>query len=250
MTTPVITAVATRQGTRSHNADAATVHRLPGTPMVAAAIVDGIGNTADVVTFARTAAEVAARVGARRGPLLGILAAAEMATAPPGVQVEDGVAVAAVASADSSTTAIAWTGDSRIYGWTGSRLVQRSTDQTMGTWLRAWGGTAVTLHPDHGPDTTMPTEQAARVLDDLARAALGRCSIATVPICYISDPLVILTSDGAHSQIPHEELEALVRDHAHDPQTLAEAIVTAAQPDTDGYRDDATTIVVALPPRT
>ncbi|MFF3553460.1 hypothetical protein ACFYXL_08570 [Streptomyces tsukubensis] len=242
----VTTATATRKGTRPHNADSATVHRLPGTPMVAAALVDGIGNSPAVVEFSRTAAQIAARVGARRGALLGILAAAEMAAAPPGVQVEDGVAVVAVTSEESGTTSIAWTGDSRVYGWTGSQLVQRSTDQTMGTWLRKWGGTAVTLHRDGRPDETVPTETAALVLDDYARAALGRSSIATVPLCQITDRLVILTSDGVHAQAGHALMEILTREHATDPQALANAIVAAALPTPDGYRDDATCIVLSI----
>ncbi|MFJ9430078.1 hypothetical protein ACIRQY_10450 [Streptomyces sp. NPDC101490] len=247
---PVITATASRRGTRPRNADTATVHRLPGTPMVAAALVDGIGNTPAAVEFSHVAAQTAARVGARKGPLLGILAAAEMAAAPPGVQVDDGVAVLAVSSEESGITQIAWTGDARIYGWTGTELIQRSTDQTMGTWLRRWGGTAVTLHRDDHPDETVDVETAALVLDDLARSALGRCSIATVPLAFITDPLIILTSDGAHAQTTPAELETLVRQHADDPQTLADALVNAARPDADGYRDDATTIVISVTPAT
>ncbi|MEU8760915.1 hypothetical protein [Streptomyces sp. NPDC048659] len=246
----VTTAVATRRGTRPRNADSAVVHRLPGTPMVAAALVDGIGNTAAAVEFSYVAAQVAARVGARKGPLLGILAAAEMAAAPPGARVEDGVAVVAVSSAESGITQIAWTGDARIYGWTGTELVQRSTDQTMGTWLRNWGGTAVTLHRDDRPDETVTTEAAALVLDDLARAALGRCSIATVPLAFITDGLVILTSDGAHTQTTHDVMKRLVREHAGEPQALADAITAAARPDSDGYRDDATVVVIRVTPAT
>ncbi|MFJ3769839.1 hypothetical protein ACIPQJ_32850 [Streptomyces sp. NPDC090082] len=247
---PVIASASTRRGTRPRNADSIAVHRLPGTPMLAAALVDGIGNTPAAVEFSHVAAQTAARVGARKGPLLGILAAAEMAAAPPGVQVDDGVAVLAVTSEESNITQIAWTGDARIYGWTGTRLVQRSTDQTMGTWLRAWGGTAVTLHRDDHPDETVDTEAAAAVLDDLARAALGRCSIATVPLAFITDPLIILTSDGVHAQTTHTELETLVRRHADTPQILADALVGAAQTDADGYRDDATAIVISVPPAT
>ncbi|AZK95891.1 MULTISPECIES: PP2C family protein-serine/threonine phosphatase [Streptomyces] len=242
----VITATATRKGTRPHNADAVMVHRLSGTPMVAAALVDGIGNTDDVVRFSTIAAEVIARIGARRGPMLGILAAAEMAAAPPTEQVDDGVAVAAVTDERTGTTLIAWTGDARIYGWTGEHLVQRSTDQTMGTWLRKWGGTAVTLHRDGRPDETVPTETAALVLDDYARAALGRSSIATVPLCQITDDLVVLTSDGVHGQMPHARLEALVRAHETDPQALADVIVAAARADATGYRDDATAAVIRI----
>ncbi|MFJ9434055.1 hypothetical protein ACIRQY_30980 [Streptomyces sp. NPDC101490] len=247
---PVITATASRRGTRPRNADTATVHRLPGTPMVAAALVDGIGNTADAVEFSTVAAQVAARVGARRGALLGILAAAEMAAAPPGVRVEDGVAVLAVASEESGTTSIAWTGDAHIYGWTGTQLVQRSTTQTMGTWLRVWGGTGVTLHRDDSADETVDTGTAAAVLDDLARAALGRCSIASVPYCHITDRLIILTSDGVHTQTTHAQMEALVSLFSGAPQLLADALVAAAGPDAEGYRDDATAIVLAITPTT
>ncbi|ANW18099.1 hypothetical protein [Streptomyces clavuligerus] len=246
MTLTITTATATRRGTRPHNADNSAVHRLPGTGMVAAALVDGIGNSPDVVLFSRTAAEVAARVGARRGALLGILAAAEMAAAPTTVQVDDGVAVVAVTNAESGTTSIAWTGDARIYGWTGTSLIQRSTDQTMGTWLREWGGTAVTLHRDNRPDETVTVEAGARVLDDYARSALGRCSIATVPLCYVRDRVIILTSDGAHGQIRRTTLEALVQDHHADPYALADAITAAAMTGPDGYRDDATCVVLSI----
>jgi protein phosphatase len=71
-------ATATRRGVRDFNADSAAVHRVPGTWVVGAAIVDGIGNNAEVARFAEIAAEVAARVGARKTATLGILAAAEL----------------------------------------------------------------------------------------------------------------------------------------------------------------------------
>lgn len=242
----LITATATRRGTRPRNADSAAVHRLPGSPMVAAALVDGIGNTDAVVEFSTIAAQVIARVGARRGPLLGILTGAEMAAAPPAEQVDDGVAVAALTNEQTGTTSIAWTGDARLYGWTGTSLVQRSTDQTMGTWLRRWGGTGVTLHRDAQPDETVSVEAGARVLDDYPRATLGRCSIATVPLCQVYDRLLILTSDGAHGQTTHDTLTSLVREHVDNPQALANAIVAAARGDADGYRDDATCVVLSI----
>ena len=55
--------------------------------------------------------------------------------------------------------------------------------------------------------------------------------------------LVLLTSDGVHDAVPHDELVALIREQ-RDPQALAEVIVAAARED-DGYRDDATVIVLA-----
>ncbi|MEU5158573.1 PP2C family serine/threonine-protein phosphatase [Streptomyces sp. NPDC020875] len=242
----ITTATASRRGTRSYNADATAVHRLPGSPMVAATVVDGIGNTPAVVRFSTIAAEVIARVGARRGPLLGILAAAEMAAGPLTDQVDDGVAASAVTNEETGTSLIAWTGDARIYGWNGEHLVQRSTDQTMGTWLRRWGGTGVTLHRDDHPDETVPTEAGARVLDDYARSQLAHCSIATVPMCQIYDRLIVLTSDGAHGQTTHAAMETLTREYGDDPQRLAELIVAAAEGDADGYRDDATAAVIRL----
>lgn len=98
MSTSIITAAATRQGTEANNADAAAVHHMPGTDIVAAAIVDGIGHAEGTPEWARIAAEVAARVGARRTATIGILAAAELNAAPGADAIEpDGVAVVALA---------------------------------------------------------------------------------------------------------------------------------------------------------
>ncbi|MFI1828347.1 hypothetical protein ACH41E_18140 [Streptomyces sp. NPDC020412] len=119
----------------------------------------------------------------------------------------------------------------------------------MGTWLRTWGGTGVTLHRDDQPDETVSTEAGARVLDDYLRATLGRCSIATVPLCQVYDRLLILTSDGAHSQTTHDTLTALVRQHTDTPQAPATAFVAAAQDgheDGEPYLDDATCIVLSI----
>ncbi|MEV0733983.1 SpoIIE family protein phosphatase [Polymorphospora sp. NPDC050346] len=55
--------------------------------------------------------------------------------------------------------------------------------------------------------------------------------------------LVILTTDGVHDHTSHDVLTNLI--HTHDPQALADALVTAARPDPTGYRDDATAIVIA-----
>ncbi|MFC4006571.1 hypothetical protein ACFOY2_05020 [Nonomuraea purpurea] len=220
---------ATRRGSRLYNADGAAIHRVPDTDVVAAAIVDGIGNNPEVAAFSALAAEVAARVGARRTATIGILAAAELVAAPAATAIEpDGVAVVAVAE-PGEETAIAWTGDARAYGWDGETLTQRSTDHTVGQYLRVNG---------------VPVE-VAKEHDNWVRTSLGRCSIATVHSCEIGDPLVLLTSDGVHDQVEHAELEALVRAHQDVPQDLADAIVAAARADDDGYRDDATVVVIS-----
>ncbi|MFD4750971.1 hypothetical protein ACFWOS_36575 [Streptomyces rubiginosohelvolus] len=41
-------------------------------------------------------------------------------------------------------------------------------------------------------------------------------------------------------------LTALVRTHTVDPQALADTLVAAAQADAEGYRDDATAIVISV----
>lgn len=222
-------ATATREGSSGLNADAAAIHRVPGTNIVGAAIVDGIGHAAGTPEWARHAAEVAARVGPRKTATIGILAAAELNDAPASAAIEpDGVAVLAIAEPGQST-AIAWTGDSQVFGWDGEALHRRSTPHTVGEYLRANGFPV---------DVTVPA-------DDWIRTTLARCSIATVHAAEVDDELVILTSDGVHDQMPHEVLERIVRDHLDDLQAMADAIVAAADEDAENYRDDATVVVLA-----
>jgi serine/threonine protein phosphatase PrpC len=54
---------------------------------------------------------------------------------------------------------------------------------------------------------------------------------------------MLLVSDGLDC-VPHDELEALVREHQDDPNALTDAIVAAARETEDGYRDDATALVL------
>ncbi|MEV8395938.1 MULTISPECIES: SpoIIE family protein phosphatase [unclassified Streptomyces] len=202
---------------------------MPGTDIVAAAVVDGIGSTDEVAAFAAIAAEVAVRVGARKTGPIGILAAAELVAAPAAAAIEpDGVAVLAIAE-PGEPTRIAWTGDSRAYEWDGKALHQRSTDHTVGQYLR-YNEVAIELAEAH---------------DNWIRTSLGRSSIATVHQAEIAgDAMVVLTSDGVHDHVPHSEMEALIRGHDGAPQALADAIVAAARPNAEGYRDDATVVVL------
>ena len=219
---------ATRQGTGRNNADAGAVHRVPGTRIVGAAIVDGIGHHPLTPEWARVAAGVAARVGPRRTATIGILAAAELNSAGAGERIEpDGVAVLAVLE-PGQPTEFAWTGDARLYSWDGEQLHQRTTPHTVGEYLRNYG---------LPPDVTLP-------MDQWVTSTLGRCSIATVHNAATDDGLIILASDGIE-QVPSDELTELVRTLAEEPQTLAEAIVAAAREKADGYRDDTTVIVLA-----
>ncbi|MFG5724544.1 PP2C family protein-serine/threonine phosphatase [Streptomyces murinus] len=224
----ITTGYATREGTAADNADAAKVYELAdGT--VGAAVVDGIGHGPHTSATSPLLAEVAARVSARRGPLAGLLTAAEL-IADKGADGKeaDAVAVAARVIPGDDITVINWTGDARAYGWNGQRLELYTDDHTVGAQLRA-NGVALEIAREH---------------DNWLRTSLARATIGTVYTAGVRDRLVILTTDGVHDQIPTEALEALVRQHADAPQALADALVRAAQPDRDGYRDDATAIVI------
>lgn len=219
-------ATASRRGVRAYNCDAAAIHRHG--QVLAAALVDGIGNSAEIADTARICAEVAARVGARRSALLGILSAAQVVAGPAGAPITpDGVAVLALAYPDGETD-LAWTGDARAYGWDGDHLVQLTTDQNVGNYLRQNG----------------EPEGYASKHDNWIRSSLGRSTIATVHAASTDASLVLLTSDGVHDQVSHETLVELLRLYADEPETLALAIVEAAEEDPDGYRDDATVIVL------
>ncbi|MCG7524780.1 hypothetical protein MHW47_10060 [Streptomyces sp. OfavH-34-F] len=108
--------------------------------LTAAAVVDGIGNFPEVAELSRLAAQVAARVGARRGPMSGRLAAAELYGDPGTTDVQpDAVAVLALAEPGKDARR-AWIGDCRAWGFDGRRLRQYTTDHSMGEHLRYNGG--------------------------------------------------------------------------------------------------------------
>jgi len=81
--------------------------------------------------------------------------------------------------------------------------------------------------------------------DNWVLVSLSTATVTTVALSEVpAGELVLLVSDGL-DEVPVEDLEALVKEHRHDPQALADAIVAAAHDDADGYRDDATAIVLA-----
>ncbi|MFZ4237523.1 hypothetical protein ACOZGD_20345 [Streptomyces murinus] len=227
----ICTGIAIREGTALDNADAAKVYRLAdGT--VGAAVIDGIGHGPHTSVTSPLLAEVAARVSARRGPLAGLLTAAEL-IADKGADGKeaDAVAVAARVIPGDDITVINWTGDARAYGWNGQRLELYTDDHTVGAQLRA-NGVALEIAREH---------------DNWLRTSLARATIGTVYTAGVRDRLVILTTDGVHDQVKPEDMKTLARELEDDPQALAEALVAAARETDDGYRDDATAVVIAHP---
>jgi hypothetical protein len=225
----VSVAMATRQGTAGDIADAVATFTAADLT-TAAAVVDCIGHTPQAQALAPVLAEVAARTGAVRGALAGLLNAA-LLVADPGADEDtpDAVAVVAVAAPGADTTVV-WCGDCRAYGWKGTRLQLYSNDHT---------GSQQLEHVDGVPlKVADPDELWLRV--SLSRATPATAYEAVIP----AGEQVILTSNGIHERLPHQELETLVGAHHSNPQPLADMIVAAARHDDDGHRDDASVVIL------
>lgn len=228
--TTITIGIARREGTAGPYADAAATYTSDATGRTAVALVDGMGHADDIVRLAPMLAETAARVGAGRGALAGLLSAG-LLVADPG---PDGVGVLTVLREDGSAELV-WAGDCRAYRWHDGQLHQLTTDHNLAAYLtRAARGAG-----------NVPVAALA----DFVGVTLGLAVPATA--AYVSVPaggLLILTSDGVHDQVPADGIENLVREHHDDPQALADALVAAAKPVSAEYRDDATAVVLPLLP--
>ncbi|WP_234313929.1 SpoIIE family protein phosphatase [Streptomyces sp. NBRC 109706] len=217
---------AQRPGTEPPCADGTHVQRRGGE--VTAAVVDGAGHHPDTVQYVQCAAPVITQIGMTLGGLAGLMTAGQMAEAYDHYVHASAVYARAV---PGEPTGVHWIGDCRIYGWTGEQT-QWSTDQTMGQYLRRHGGVAVDLVEHH--------DEWARL--GLAQASAATCREAEIPA---EVGLVLLVSDGVSDQVP--DMARLVAEYADDPQALADALVAAAEQDSEGYRDDATAVVLLRP---
>ncbi|CAM5682586.1 SpoIIE family protein phosphatase OS=Streptomyces rimosus subsp. rimosus (strain ATCC / DSM 40260 / JCM 4667 / NRRL 2234) OX=1265868 GN=SRIM_011745 PE=4 SV=1 [Streptomyces rimosus subsp. rimosus] len=219
--------VAQRPGTEAPCADGYDVHRVG--QEVFAAVVDGAGHRPETVRYVALAPAVLTHMGAAIGGLAGLMTAGQMTQAydrPPHVS-----AVYAT-MAPGEPTSVHWIGDCRVYGWHENRLTQWTTDQTMGEWLRTInGGAAMEIAEEH--------DNWSRL--GLAQASAATCRQVEIPAAV---RMVLLVSDGISDQVDQETAEALCRAYGGAPQSLADALVAAAEENEDGYRDDAT--VVAL----
>ncbi|MFI5616710.1 hypothetical protein [Streptomyces sp. NPDC051567] len=231
MTTSFVTAVATRTGTHGTNADAAhTWTAADGA--IGAAVIDGIGHSDPLHDLVPVLAVAAARTSATDGALSGLLTASLLVRDPGAVPVTprvDAVAVTARARPGAPTW-ICWAGDARAYGWDGTTLTRYTTDDNVATYLAT-----------HGIPDEIAEQFANRINIALVDASPATVHHVSIPAGH----LVLLTSDGIHDQIAHSHMRHLVTKYAGAPETLAESLVAVAQPDPDGYRDDATAVVIA-----
>ncbi|MEU8740588.1 hypothetical protein [Streptomyces halstedii] len=235
----VCTAVATATGTTGITGDAAYIHVLAdGT--AAACVVDGIGHSPRITARTALLAEVGARIAATRGPLHGLLTAAELIAdpGPDDCPEEDAVAVAAVAHPDRGEFSIAWTGDCAAWSFDPDteRLNQLTTDHTMGAFLRQ-------MHPGGPPSR-------AEHHDDWVRVSLARSSVATIRETEAAAPMVVLASDGVYRPLGAARFATLVRSYVLvGPQAIADGLVKGAlmcAADQRGDTDDATAVVLSL----
>ncbi|MFE9250940.1 hypothetical protein [Streptomyces sp. NPDC007088] len=218
--------MARRPGTEPPCADGYDVQRRGR--RVCAAVVDGAGHDEAVVRYAHVTPPVITHIGMTMGGLAALTTAGQMAHA---YDVPPHASAVYARMEPGQPTAIQWIGDCRAYGWDGTALTRWSTDQTMGEYLRR-NGVAVELAEHH--DNWSRT--------GLAQAGAAMCREAQIPEAV---RVVLLVTDGISDQVGHERMEALCRAHAADPQALADALAAATEADAEGYRDDATVIVLA-----
>lgn len=219
--------IASREGSRGRNCDAAHVYQAEDGTIVAA-VVDGVGDAPELPEIVSAIALTITRVGYRRGGLAGMLAASDLL-----LDEHEAVAVTARIDPDGHLH-VHWVGDCRAWVWTGEELRQLTTDHTMGQMLRASGGEAA--------------ERVAATHDHWQRLALSCATPTTVAevrgVMLDAGHLVLLTSDGVHSRLPESVIADLVAKHSGDPQRLADRLVHAVNDDA-GDRDDATAVVIS-----
>jgi serine/threonine protein phosphatase PrpC len=220
---------ATRQGTRSVNADAVATNRDPNTPGLSVAIADGVGDTQAAAHAAELAADVAAQTAFRYGPAAAILTAKAALDRWLPTQAVGGGGDTVLVTAVAQTVigggfTVSWVGDCRAYSWDGHQLVMLTTDQTMAQYFRS-RGRASTPRMEHivtnSVRTTLP--------DDIAHTAThgaGR---------------LILTTDGVHQVLTAAQLSEIML-QADSPAATAEQLVGAAM--RCGGHDNATALVI------
>ncbi|MBT1183916.1 SpoIIE family protein phosphatase [Streptomyces sp. CJ_13] len=222
--------VASRTGTDGTNADAAHAFHA-STGAVGAAVIDGIGHSDQLHALVPVLAVAAARTAAIRWPLAGLLTAGLLTCDPAHDRARpSAVAVVARVQAGEPTT-LAWAGDARAYGWDPrlQLLTRYTTDHTVAAYLAAYG-----IEED------IADEFSSQIRVHLTDVTPATAHQALIPCGH----LVVLTSDGVHDQIDPDDFDAIIRTHQHDAQHLADTLVTAAEPNETGYRDDATALVI------
>jgi protein phosphatase len=180
------------------------------------ALADGVGDSTDAARAALAAVTAAVHVPALAGPIAALSAAH--------TAVRAGDCVLVVAQPYAGGYHIGWVGDVRAYAWDGVALWQLTTDHTLAQYVRDRGG-RVEPRMEHQVTTSVRTAAP----DDYGLTSTGA-------------PTLLLTTDGVHKTLTHQEMTAVLRSSA-DP---AEALVAAAE--AAGTRDNTTAVVLSRAP--
>lgn len=225
----VTVGAAQRPGTKSPCADAYGVVRTG--PRVTATVVDGAGHEPETVRFVQAAAETITLLGPDVGGLAALVTAGRMARAFP--EPRPHASALCVRTLPGLPVLVHWIGDCSVHGWDGAELLPYSTPQTWGEYLRTYG--------------KVPVEIGARY-DDWPRFGLAQAMETTCREAEIPEGvrLVMLCTDGVSGQVDPALWRQLCAEHENDPQALADALVAAAAPDAEDYRDDATVVVLRI----
>jgi protein phosphatase len=232
------------RGRRRHNADAAVSYHDSITGQYGFAVADGIGDTLAAAHAARLAADVAARAVARPNPTSSVsqtgpanaLLAAQTAVrlgAPddPAAMAGDTVLVIATLLPPhlGGGFSVAWAGDSRAYYWDGVSLTQLTTDQTVAEYFRS-RGQPVPPRMKHVVTNTVRLSTPHNIGRIITEGIPGR---------------LVLTTDGIHGTLDHEELVGIVSTAGDSCATAAGLVLAALY---RGCTDNATALVADYRP--
>ncbi|MCP2259568.1 Serine/threonine protein phosphatase PrpC [Streptoalloteichus tenebrarius] len=224
---PVLGAASEKGPKRPLNADAYAHHVHNG--RLAVAVVDGTGSTPEVAEFAQLAAQVAVRVAARRTPVRGVMAAAELCEDPTVEYPDPSGTIVVATMLPNGESLVAWAGDAAAYGYNpeAREVTRLTTPHTQGQMLREEGF----------------SDEEARKYDNVITNSLTRATYHGVESFVTNRPLLILASDGLH-RVTDDELTAIVREHSGDLETCAQQLVKAGR---EHSNDDITVLVVPHP---
>jgi len=224
-----VVGIATSKGNREYLADAAAWHLCHSNGVLAASVIDGMGNDAVLAEIAPVWAMTATRIGARYGALPGVLACSALVCDPVAEFPEpDGVMALAVCR-PGEPAVIAHVGDCRCHTWDGESLVRWTEDHSKGNRMRYYGA----------------TEEHAKRHDSVPVATIARATHSSVGLVEVFEPVIVLTSDGVHDVLAETDFTRIVREHADDPESCAKALVEGAR-EIKRY-DDATALVIYRP---
>jgi hypothetical protein len=202
---------ASTRGPRTVNADAVATYGG------VVALADGVGDSTEAAQAAQAAVAAAVRVPAVAGPVAALSSARRALPA-------DGDSVLVVAQPYAGGYHIGWVGDVRAYAWDGVDLWQLTRDHTLAQYVRDTGG-QVLPRMEHLVTTSVRTAEPTHY---------GLTATGT--------PNLLLTTDGVHKTLTHEEMTDVLRTAANPADALVAAALTA------GTKDNTTAVMLSRAP--